>query len=423
MIIGKPVPESGWFSIPNTTAQDSALSLRARGLLSLILSHKSGANLTVENLATFLKEGEGVIGKAMKELVDSGYVARVRYQIEGGRWAMETFAGNSPDVTRIAVAQWRTEQNPGSHRVPGFPGVGETGYSEPRVPGDTGGSVDRGLKTKKEQPKKKTQEEDQQNPTPRPPLQTEPHQSAPSATAGAEATGDRDDPSSGAPATRRQEEEPMNTTHRQDAVAVVDVAARHHGLTLTPAQRANLTDDYTAAINDGWTTDALKRVLARPLNGADNPAAAFASRLQPKNLGAPPPPPPVMPPWCGQCDEGSRKMIIRVSETEDAIQRCPRCHPDAAKPMSDVEARIKTVVPAGFREARAELRPMPPATRDDTTMNDTTPGNRNRPQGTKAEAGNEKPSSGKFCLEQPPMWGDGDVETIAPSVRVGEESP
>ena len=145
MIIDKPVPDNGvgWFPMPNESAQDRTLSLRARGLLSLILSYRDGADLTVEKLATVLKESEDVISKARKELVSGGYIIHSRYAAKRGRWATETFAGNSPEVARAAAEQWQNKQNPSSRRVDGLPRVGGTEGSDSRVVGDTEGSVDR----------------------------------------------------------------------------------------------------------------------------------------------------------------------------------------------------------------------------------------------------------------------------------------
>lgn len=60
----------------NSWARDGRLSLRARGLLLQLLSHREGWTLTVDQLVRVNPEGKHAIQKALKELQDHGYLAR-----------------------------------------------------------------------------------------------------------------------------------------------------------------------------------------------------------------------------------------------------------------------------------------------------------------------------------------------------------
>ena len=72
----------------NHHLKDSALSLKAKGLLSMMLSLPEEWNYTTRGLAKICKEGVDAIGGALKELEKAGYI--VRRQLRGQAGASAT---------------------------------------------------------------------------------------------------------------------------------------------------------------------------------------------------------------------------------------------------------------------------------------------------------------------------------------------
>ncbi len=68
----------------NYHLQDTRLSLKAKGLLSVILSLPDDWNYTTRGLASICKEGVGSIGTTLKELENAKYILRNRLRNEKG---------------------------------------------------------------------------------------------------------------------------------------------------------------------------------------------------------------------------------------------------------------------------------------------------------------------------------------------------
>ena len=101
---------------------------------------------------------------------------------------------------------------------------------------------------------------------------------------------------------------------------------------LTVSQQARLTPLVDAAIASGWTPAALAAFTGANTTGVRSPYAVLASRLSPAELPRPSTQPPVRPPWCGRCDQRTRRR--QDPDGADA-GRCPACHPLAAKTDPD----------------------------------------------------------------------------------------
>lgn len=69
----------------NYHLRDRRLSLKAKGLLSQILSLPEGWDYTIAGLAQINREGEAAIAAALKELKEAGYVEVNQTRDEGGR--------------------------------------------------------------------------------------------------------------------------------------------------------------------------------------------------------------------------------------------------------------------------------------------------------------------------------------------------
>jgi hypothetical protein len=89
---------------------------------------------------------------------------------------------------------------------------------------------------------------------------------------------------------------------------------------LTKAQRARLAPAVKAALDMGWTPQALASVTGTNTTGVRNPYAVLATRLSPAELPGPPAR-SARPPWCGECNQVTRMLDYHG----DAPRPCPRC--------------------------------------------------------------------------------------------------
>ena len=69
----------------NHHLRDQSLSLKAKGLLSMMLSLPEEWNYTTRGLASICKEGTDSIGSALKELERTGYIVRNRLRDSKGK--------------------------------------------------------------------------------------------------------------------------------------------------------------------------------------------------------------------------------------------------------------------------------------------------------------------------------------------------
>jgi hypothetical protein len=93
---------------------------------------------------------------------------------------------------------------------------------------------------------------------------------------------------------------------------------------LTEAQRARLAPAVDTAFGMGWTPQALAAFTGASTSGIRNPYAVLAARLSSAELPSPPGQRTARPPWCGECDERTRRR--EDAQGSDA-GRCPACHP------------------------------------------------------------------------------------------------
>lgn len=67
----------------NHHLKDRTLSLKAKGLMSLLLSPPDDWNHTVAGLADFCRDGKDAIRSALKELEEAGYLKREHNRKDG----------------------------------------------------------------------------------------------------------------------------------------------------------------------------------------------------------------------------------------------------------------------------------------------------------------------------------------------------
>lgn len=116
----------------NAWARDGRLSLRARGLLVLLLSHKAGWNITLATLVRENPEGRDAIRAAIAELEEYGYLRREQAR-EGSQFGAMQYTIVEPAEQPVS-------------------GVGKS---------DTGGDTASGSAGRGKSDPKKTKEEDQ----------------------------------------------------------------------------------------------------------------------------------------------------------------------------------------------------------------------------------------------------------------------
>jgi predicted transcriptional regulator len=93
-------------NIPRRVLQDSRISLRALGVLVLLLSMPEGWRTSATKIAGSRKEGRDAIETALKELVAVGYLARHRVQYKNGTWGWVWLYGVDPEyVAQEAEAE------------------------------------------------------------------------------------------------------------------------------------------------------------------------------------------------------------------------------------------------------------------------------------------------------------------------------
>jgi len=83
-----------------------------------------------------------------------------------------------------------------------------------------------------------------------------------------------------------------------------------------------LAPAVTAALDAGWTPQALGAFTGASTDGVRSPFAVLAAKLSLAGLPAPYAR-PARPPWCGECDEVTRML----GSNGDAPWPYPRCKP------------------------------------------------------------------------------------------------
>lgn len=86
MIIHGPRPERDFTILPNAVLRDDLLSYRARGLLAYLLSMPADWSVSSGRLAIESGEGRDAIRRALRELIDVGYLNLTKQQDPMGRW-------------------------------------------------------------------------------------------------------------------------------------------------------------------------------------------------------------------------------------------------------------------------------------------------------------------------------------------------
>ena len=91
MAIIRAAHERDFTIITNAALRDTNLSLKAKGLLALMLSEHDGWNFTIKGLSAKCKEGVDAVAAIVKELEAQGYVMRRRERSTADHFAAATY--------------------------------------------------------------------------------------------------------------------------------------------------------------------------------------------------------------------------------------------------------------------------------------------------------------------------------------------
>ena len=107
-------PHQSFAIVPNDAARDKTLSFRSRGILTLLLSHDDGFNITADGVAKEGVEGRDAVRASFKELEAAGYIRRTKTRDpETGRLSGKVYLypnGNANEIDPdVAVAEQEDE--------------------------------------------------------------------------------------------------------------------------------------------------------------------------------------------------------------------------------------------------------------------------------------------------------------------------
>ena len=126
--------ESRFTRIMNTALQDDRLSLRARGLMALVLSMPPTWEHAVERLAKRTLEGEDAVRGALRELVALGYAEIRKSRVQGGRLISRWYFNECPpDAIKPDSAPPDAILAGAGQPESGQPGSGKTSPSETTI--------------------------------------------------------------------------------------------------------------------------------------------------------------------------------------------------------------------------------------------------------------------------------------------------
>lgn len=94
LVRGHHAFDNHFTQIPNSWLRDTRLTLKARGLLSLVMSHSQGWSLSISRLAEESLEGKDAIRSAITELEKFGYLSRS--QENQGRFGENIWVTHDP---------------------------------------------------------------------------------------------------------------------------------------------------------------------------------------------------------------------------------------------------------------------------------------------------------------------------------------
>lgn len=112
MTIHRERKSGNFTTLSNELLQDRRLSLKARGLLGLMLSLPDSWSFNVRGLATLCREGTDAVRSALRELEAAGYVRRRQPCGPGGQFAHSAYEVFEKPTTENPATDNPTTENP-----------------------------------------------------------------------------------------------------------------------------------------------------------------------------------------------------------------------------------------------------------------------------------------------------------------------
>jgi len=110
MDIVRVIKSKDYTTICNRIFKDRRLSLKAKGLLAMLLSFSDNWNLSIKGLEIILKEGRTSIRSTMSELIETGYVEREQIRKDNKFIGVDYIVFESPKSQNL-TSQNLTSQN------------------------------------------------------------------------------------------------------------------------------------------------------------------------------------------------------------------------------------------------------------------------------------------------------------------------
>lgn len=109
--------ETRYTHVPNAWARDELLSYKARGLLLLLLSHRDGFEVSVNELAAGShKEGRDAVMSGLKELQVAGYLRLDKSRDAAGTFRTEYVLTTPPERLDLPVDNSQLTESPNPTR-------------------------------------------------------------------------------------------------------------------------------------------------------------------------------------------------------------------------------------------------------------------------------------------------------------------
>lgn len=110
--------KSNYTTIDNNIFKNKNLSLKAKGLLTTMLSLPDEWDYTVNGLCSILKDGKSSIQSALKELEENGYLVRVQTKDKSGKFSSADYTLYEIPLTEKPLTENPPTDNPSTGNQP-----------------------------------------------------------------------------------------------------------------------------------------------------------------------------------------------------------------------------------------------------------------------------------------------------------------
>jgi len=111
MQVFRVIKNKNYTTICNGIYKDKGLSLKAKGLLSMILSLPAGWDLTINGLAKICKEGKRALNSTAAELIAAGYITRQQVRENGSFAGYDYCVYEQPQCLNAQTQDAQTQQS------------------------------------------------------------------------------------------------------------------------------------------------------------------------------------------------------------------------------------------------------------------------------------------------------------------------